>query len=410
MIELMNTALQLLALLLMMFCALQGVSWLVIKRWPRVLLSENELLSIDYLSRFDGEFKPFITDWFDLRDVDWKTFDAEFRVLISRGGHIYSPFVDVRHPEHSGSLFNIHAAGFRHVENQGPWPISSEFFNIFFFGGSTTVHVGPDWASIPSRLQAALEDQRIKGRPVRVYNFGCGSYFSTQERILFQQLLLESKPPDMAIFLDGMNDFFFFDGSPSIAGFFRHALDSHNLETNDKLRNKIAAAPRWRSLVDYFWSLPLCRIIESIGEARAKSGAEAHVVPYRPIDVDSATLKPALERYIANKRQIEVLSDLYDIELLFVWQPVPGYKYDLKNHIALSQHYGLGGHERSGTGYTMLAEHLKREPFGSNFLWLADIQENQTEPLYLDNVHYTANFGRTIADHISGKVLKMLAE
>ena len=96
--------------------------------------------------------------------------------------------------------------GFRHGRDQGPWPISPDFFNIFFFGGSTTLNVGPDWTFIPSYPQASL----AAGKKIKVYNLGRGSYFSTQERILFRQLLLANTLPDMAVFLDGVNDLYFF--------------------------------------------------------------------------------------------------------------------------------------------------------------------------------------------------------
>ena len=36
-----------------------------------------------------------------------------------------------------------------------------------------------------------------------VYNFGCGRYYSTQERVLFEQLVSSGAVPDLAVFLDG---------------------------------------------------------------------------------------------------------------------------------------------------------------------------------------------------------------
>jgi len=43
---------------------------------------------------------------------------------------------------------------------------------------------------------------------VVVYNFGRAGYYSTQERILFEYFVAKGVKPDVAIFLDGLNDFF----------------------------------------------------------------------------------------------------------------------------------------------------------------------------------------------------------
>ena len=46
-------------------------------------------------------------------------------------------------------------------------------------------------------------------REPRVYNFGRGSYYSSQERILFEQLAVAGHVPDLAVFIDGGSDFVF---------------------------------------------------------------------------------------------------------------------------------------------------------------------------------------------------------
>src|SRR5207249_2176487 len=40
-----------------------------------------------------------------------------------------------------------------------------------------------------------------------------------------------------------------------------------------------------------------------------------------------------IERYGRNKRMIEVLAGGYGFVPVFVWQPIPWYKYDLKYHL-----------------------------------------------------------------------------
>lgn len=386
------------------FVGANWILWLVFRSWPSLLLSENERLSVDYFARFEGELKPYIPEWFNIDAEEWPEFVEELKRIMRIGGHVYDPFVELKHPQFSGRFYHFHEAAFRHVRLQGPWPPSPEFFNIFFFGGSTTMNVGPDWTAIPSYLQDQLNDT-LKGDKIRVYNFGCGSYFSTQERIRLQQVLLDRAVPNLVIFLDGVNDFYFFDGRPSIAGFFQHALDTHNRENLEATKNRTGASPKWQKLKEFWWSLPLLRATDLIADVLAKRKASAAEVPYRPIEVDPDTLVPALNRYLDNKRQIEAICGEYGIDTLFVLQPTPAYKYDLRHHVALSHHYGLGGHERSGVGYGLIAKALETQLFGANFLSLADIQENEQRPLYLDNMHYTSEFSRIIAQHIATAVI-----
>src|SRR5262249_53760858 len=155
---------------------------------------------------------------------------------------------------------------------------------------------GPDWTCISSYLQEELNRARAAGKPVRVYNFGRGSYFSTQERILFQQLLLAKAIPNSAIFLDGVNDFYFFHGRPATWGFFQNALDTHNRENYEAYKNRTAAKPKWQKLQEFFLSLPLVRAIEVVGDVLSKRNATAEEVLYKPTPVEYGVLAAIIER------------------------------------------------------------------------------------------------------------------
>jgi hypothetical protein len=53
-----------------------------------------------------------------------------------------------------------------------------------------------------------------------------------------------------------------------------------------------------------------------------------------------------------------------------------------------------------------MEERRKTVNFGKDFLWLGDMQEDRKEPLYLDTVHYTADFSAEIAGKIASFVVK----
>src|SRR5262245_57010365 len=121
---------------------------------------------------------------------------------------IYEPFTGFAEVAETGEYVNVSANGYRVGKDQGPWPPQKEQqVVIFLFGGSNVFSYGvPDDMALGSRLQEMLRTRLA--RPVAVYNFGRGYYYSTQERILFEQLLSAGYVPDMAIFVDGMNDFY----------------------------------------------------------------------------------------------------------------------------------------------------------------------------------------------------------
>src|SRR5262249_26348462 len=97
-----------------------------------------------------------------------------------------------------GSYVNVSEAGFR--QNGAPLPWPPEAGCVFVFGGSTAFGYGvADGETIPARLGNQLG--------VAVYNFATPNYTSVQERIRFEQLLLDGHRPSVAIFIDGFSDF-----------------------------------------------------------------------------------------------------------------------------------------------------------------------------------------------------------
>ncbi len=78
--------------------------------------------------------------------------------------------------------------------------------NIFFYGGSTTFGYNvTDKQTIASYLGNYLIDNDLR---ICVKNYGRGSYFSTQENILFQKHILNKivNSKDIVIFIDGINE------------------------------------------------------------------------------------------------------------------------------------------------------------------------------------------------------------
>ena len=288
----------------------------------------------------------------------------------------YEPFVQYKEAPFSGRFVNVSPAGFRESAEQGPWPPAPEHLNVFVFGGSTIFGYGvPDHQTVPSYLQALL-GERLPHRSVRCYNFGGASYYSSQERILFAELLAAGHRPDVAIFVDGINEFLL-----------EEPLHS------PRLRGLLEGRPG--VIADWAVSaLPLTKLVHwALGTGDEKKPALLDA----SLDVPEL-LDARIERYLANVRLAEGLAEAEGVLAVFVVQPTPTYRYDPSFHPFAR--WGFGRHSRSAFGYPRLAERLRREPPRGALVWAADIQEDLREPLYVDLVHYNPRLARRLAAEI----------
>lgn len=151
----------------------------------------------------------------NLRKVYARMTDEEREQLLFETWNrplLFEQFVQLKERPFSGKYVNVSEAGYRFSPPQGPWPLDSGNYNVFVFGGSTTFGYGvADDQTVPTNLQGALSAAGYAGKRVCVYNFGRAFYYSTPERILLEQLLLGGARPDMAVFIDGINDFYYAD-------------------------------------------------------------------------------------------------------------------------------------------------------------------------------------------------------
>jgi len=373
-----------------------------------VLQTSAERITDEFYIKFTTRQSGHSMEWLAIDDTaTLQEFFVE-NTAHATIGNVYEDFTGFKTTPWKGKFFNFKPEGYREAKGEAPWPPSPNNYNVFFFGGSTTMGIGPDWATMSSYFQDRLAGNLIGGKPVKVYNFGRGAYFSTQERILFQQLLLDRRQPDLAIFIDGLNDFYFLDGKPGTSQMYEQIFNKAQASqaSGKGIAQRIADSLLYRAkaLVNQTSSLPITRAAMSIAETLMPS-AQVALPIYKPESIAPEALEKVIDRYLENKRQIEGVAAAYGFKTLFVWQPVPGYKYDLNYHISLNPVYGLGGHERSSQGYPLMKKRLKSANLGKDFLWLADIQESLHEPLYMDAVHYTASFskmiGNAIADHVA---------
>jgi hypothetical protein len=286
----------------------------------------------------------------------------------------YQPFTEFKEREHKGRFVNVSAEGFRHVKDQGPWPPARDRLNVFVFGGSTTFGYGiADDETIASFLQEALRGRTP--RSVSVYNFGCNSYYSSRERAQFQQLILAGFVPDLAVFVDGLNEFHFRREWSPISSFLHIFVEQRGAQRRRGL-------PPWLTL---------------FSPARLAAEIRAHRRSTEPRSKDPQEADHLIDRYLHNKKMIEAVAEAYGVRAFFVWQPVSAFKFDWKRHHRPQLETQI--QPLPGVGSERMAERLKREPPPPNFISLAEIHADVPDPLYVDGVHYAPNLCRAIAQH-----------
>jgi lysophospholipase L1-like esterase len=322
----------------------------------------------------------------------------EVRALLgetwSRKNYMYEVFTQFRESPFEGRYVNISEHGYRFSRNQGPWPPSPKHYNIFIFGGSTTFGYGvADGETIPSYLQDKLSEKHKK--IISVYNFGRGNYYSSQELILFQRLILGGLRPDVAVFLDGINDMYYKNDEPKYTAILKKTFSP------DRLKNRLNRESNF--CYGSGRSIAICHLFRSLNKKPAKIVEEVEteiVIDNSEMTIEeSAALDSTIQTYQNNKTMIQSISDQYNIATIFAWQPSPEYKNPLKYYyFGKNMHSGV--HRYSRFGYQKVAALYKQGKMGRNFVWCADIQENQTKPLYVDMYHYTSVLSEEIANCI----------
>ena len=306
----------------------------------------------------------------------------------------YEAFTQFKERACRGRFVNVDEAGFRVSKDQGPWPPNPKAYAVFLFGGSTAFGYGlPDDQSIASYLQEYVRANT--SRDVRVYNFGRSSYTSAQERILFEELVRAGFVPDLAVFFDGLNEFAFPDG-PAETQRLRAVFDT-----------KPGAVDHWR-LVS---SLPMTRLARALRRAVVANGRRVDPQNLEPAAAlndpkydDPVVIARVIDGYFENRRMIEAVAKEFGVDALFVWQPIPLYKYDLKYHVFATGDFGTNAFARHG--YRYMERRVREGSLGTDFLWCADVQESLAEPLYVDKVHYTARMSRLVASLIGERIVE----
>ncbi len=121
----------------------------------------------------------------------------------------YQPWIEFKNIDYKGSYMNISNGVRKSIPESYYGEGATDTLLVYFFGGSTTFGFNvADFETIPSLFVENFKS-KYPNKAIKVVNWGCPNYYSYQEMMLFTKLIIEGHHPDVAVFFDGLNDFWF---------------------------------------------------------------------------------------------------------------------------------------------------------------------------------------------------------
>ncbi len=303
--------------------------------WERVTTDADPSAAVDDRVNFTGTSETFSDPRADgpaMAEYPWA--DAYFRELQMTPSS-YWPFTESRPMEFRGNYITVQGWSRRSYVPSG---LPDDAPVVWMFGGSTTWGEGQrDDYTIASHLARIAERE---GSPVRVVNFGQRGWTHFQEMILFEQLLAEGPPPDVAIFYDGANEIT--SQSLSAKGVPSHTMVDQYAQlisggiSDEFTRDEDLADPpsnaalAWDAYLGHSAIQKLVRrakesidppagALESSASEDADGGGPASGQNY---DLDVRDAERAVDVYERGRALTAFLADEYDVQAAFYWQPV----------------------------------------------------------------------------------------
>lgn len=244
-------------------------------------------------------------------------------------------------------------------------PEASDTINIYFFGGSTMFGFNVlDHETIPSQFVELYKQKYPHGKSLRVFNYGTPTYYSYQELVLMSDLIFNGHKPDIAIFLDGINDFWF-----ATASYYK------------------------QSYFSYVFRQVFNRGLRSESEFHFVDTADAMFKDpqYVPKETYNNTI---INNYFTNMENIRMMADMTNTKTYFFCQPSPFYNYpnQLKDPMCFKD---------TNTRFNYIYPIIKKRSEGlKNFTFLGDMLKDEQGYPFVDGLHYSPKFIRKVAEKI----------
>ena len=299
----------------------------------------------------------------------------------------YTPFIEFREQPRLGKFVTVSEIGNRCNQNnlkKCPGPLGGRD-EIWIFGGSTSFGYGvKNDETIAANLESFFQGKKS------IINFGHGFFYSTQERIFFQNLLTYLDPPYAAIFIDGANDF-------------GREWDVNETAYSDTIRNNLEKKDKdkfgkkftnW--IKERITRLNIYRLIQ-----QNFSNENKIITKHVESTNSEEKIKQLIQNFKQNHKINVAVGSSFGIIVLTVLQPVPIYE----NSYALSKFpkdymADIEGKALVNTklAYQLLSEEENSIPKSKFFLDLKHFKIDDS--MYVDTIHYSPKFNNAIAREI----------
>jgi hypothetical protein len=278
---------------------------------------------------------------------------------------VQDSWVEFRNMDFNGSY--MHMYGPKRLTQPDAYynPSSNDTIDIYFFGGSTMFGFNVlDYETIPSQFVQLYKERFHDGKSIRVYNYGTPTYYSYQELILFSNLVYNGHKPDIVVFLDGINDFWF-----ATAAYYR------------------------QSYFSYVFRQVFEKGLKTNGKFQLVDTADAMFMDPKNIPPGQYNSK-LVSNYFENIENIRLMCNVAGAKPFFFSQPSPFYNYpnQQKDPVCFKD-----TNTRFNYIYPLVKKHGAEH---KDFIFLADMLHDEKGYPFIDGLHYSPAFIRKVASRM----------
>jgi len=275
----------------------------------------------------------------------------------------YEPWIEFKNTDYKGEYVNVSGLLRKSSPAEFINPASTDTIDIFFFGGSTTFGFNvADSETLPSQVLQLYRQKYPQGKSVRVHNYGIPTYYSYQELMLFTKLIFEGKRPDVVVFLDGVNDFWFAKASYYNQSYFSYVMR---------------------------------QAFEGMGGGNFKFTDTADRMFRDPENIPLQQFNDTLvAHYMSNIRNAQQMANMVGAKAFFFCQPVPFYNYpnQQKDPICFKD---------TNTRYNYIYPAIEKNAASlPSFTFLGNMLQQESGYPFVDGLHYSPGFTKKLAEQI----------
>jgi hypothetical protein len=379
-----------------------------IARWKRVLFTLVMLAVPLTVLHFGAVYYLRVTQGYDGVHLYQYDYDA-YKVIRPAAN-----YVDLRGPRHN-------AQGFRRDT-----PVSrvkpAGTYRVFLMGGSTAYgtgglwpHIQKDWPvlknsqTIDAYLEKILRDS-LGGAPVEVVNAAIVSSWTHQHLIYLNQTIL-GYSPDMVLFLDGFNDFYFYDDAHDQFADYDYGNPAQVIMGEPTL-SSLAYANAW-------WLFRRSPVAHLVGRSLQNAKLLLAKKPVqKPLDVEAslAGLRRTFPRSALkmHRRMGLILRD-ENVHAVFMQQPMlvlergrkpmptmerKLFDFNVSSYLPNYEEYAI-----RATAFTTAQEAQMAKDVGGDFLDLTTAFDGVPWQAFTDYAHLTPQANQLVAMRIAREIL-----